>query len=101
MRWALLALTFLSSTSCGVAAERVACADNAAYLHVDTSSHRLSACRGSAAERTYGVRLGKGGVGKTRDGDGKVPLGVYRLGMPRPSKLFGTFVPVEYPTKEQ
>jgi murein L,D-transpeptidase YafK len=27
--------------------------------------------------------LGRGGVGKTREGDGKTPIGVYPLGEPR------------------
>jgi murein L,D-transpeptidase YafK len=47
------------------------------------------------------VRLGKGGVGKSKESDGKVPLGRYSLGKPRRSLKFGVFIPIAYPTPEQ
>lgn len=40
-------------------------------------------------------------MGKTRQGDAKVPLGEYRLGRPRASSEFHTFIPVGYPTAAQ
>lgn len=47
------------------------------------------------------MRLGKHGVGKEREGDGKTPIGRYALGAPRRSKAYATFIPVGYPTEEQ
>jgi murein L,D-transpeptidase YafK len=49
----------------------------------------------------YSVYLGRGGVGKRREGDGKVPLGRYKLGVPRASEKYGTFIPIGYPTDVQ
>jgi murein L,D-transpeptidase YafK len=45
--------------------------------------------------------LGRGGVGKTRHGDNKVPTGTYPLGQPRKSTKFWMFIPIGYPTPEQ
>jgi murein L,D-transpeptidase YafK len=58
-------------------------------------------CDGTVATKSFNVRLGKGGVGKSREGDGKVPLGSYALGKPRKSKKFGLFIPIAYPTAQQ
>jgi len=88
-------------TACGLSAEVSPCQGTASYLHVDTAAHRLWLCDDATAERSYDIRLGKGGVGKTREGDGKVPLGTYGLGAPRPSVEYGTFIPIKYPTREQ
>jgi murein L,D-transpeptidase YafK len=63
--------------------------------------HLLLLCRSSAVERVYRVALGKGGVEKRRANDDRTPLGAYPLGAPRPSKRFGTFIPIGYPTSEQ
>ena len=68
---------------------------------VETASHTLALCEDGAAVQTYRVRLGKRGVGKTREGDEKTPLGRYSLGAPRGSTSFGTFVPIGYPTPVQ
>lgn len=51
--------------------------------------------------RTFGVRLGKHGVGKRKEGDGKVPAGRYPLGAPRHSDKYGLFIPIQYPTPAQ
>jgi murein L,D-transpeptidase YafK len=66
-----------------------------------TKAHRLSLCDGSKVHHFYNVRLGRGGVEKTHEGDGRTPLGRYELGAPRPSTRFATFIPVNYPTEEQ
>ena len=50
---------------------------------------------------SHPVALGWRGIGKRRRGDGKTPLGRYDLGVPRPSRKYGTFIPVGYPTAEQ
>jgi murein L,D-transpeptidase YafK len=49
----------------------------------------------------FEVRLAHDGTGKTKEGDGRIPLGSYPLGAPRPSKRYGTFIPIGYPTPAQ
>lgn len=68
---------------------------------VDVEKHVLELCQEGRLVKTFRIRLGRGGVGKTREGDGKTPLGVYPLGEPRASRRFGTFIPIGYPTEEQ
>lgn len=101
MHRAGLGCVILSALSCEASAESVPCRGGEAYLHVQTSSHRLWLCDAGRSENSFGVRLGKGGLGKSREGDGKTPLGTYPLGEPRPSNRYGTFIPIGYPTKEQ
>ena len=72
-----------------------------AIVVVDTARHAMALCESGKAIETFSVRIGKHGTGKTREGDGKTPLGVYGLGEPRLSASYGTFVPVEYPTADQ
>lgn len=52
-------------------------------------------------EGRFPVALGRGGLDKKREGDGRTPKGAYPLGAPRPSARFHRFVPVGYPTPEQ
>jgi murein L,D-transpeptidase YafK len=68
---------------------------------IDTARHRLWTCANGRAAGEYTVALGSGGVGKTQQGDAKVPIGEYALGQPRGSSRFHTFIPVGYPTAEQ
>jgi L,D-transpeptidase catalytic domain len=68
---------------------------------VSTDAHQLALCAAGRAEHLFNVRLGKGGVGKQRTGDGKTPLGRYPIEAPRGSASFGTFVPIGYPTAAQ
>jgi murein L,D-transpeptidase YafK len=68
---------------------------------VDVETHAMRLCEEDRVVQAYRVALGRGGVGKTRQGDGKTPIGEYSLGSPRPSARFGTFIPVGYPTPEQ
>jgi murein L,D-transpeptidase YafK len=77
------------------------CLERGTLVLVDTHSRRLTVCEGSVPARTHPVALGWRGVGKRRRGDAKTPLGLYPLGAPRPSRKFGTFIPVGYPTPEQ
>jgi hypothetical protein len=72
-----------------------------AVVVVDTSAHVLTLCEGGSAIAWYSVRVGKHGPGKTREGDGKTPLGRYALGEPYPSASYGTFVPIGYPRDDQ
>ena len=70
-------------------------------LLVDTSRHLLFICQNGKELRRFKVSLGRGGINKTRQGDGKTPLGNYFLGNPRPSPRFGTFIPIGYPTRRE
>lgn len=95
--WPLLLLM-----ACHADAEPNPCAeDPGTYIDVDTALHRLNLCAAGSSERGYPVRLGKHGVGKRVQGDGKTPLGRYPLGKPRPSSTYGTFILIGYPTARQ
>jgi hypothetical protein len=73
-----------------------------AHIEVRTGEHRLYLCdKDGAIASSFGVYLARNGVGKTRTGDKKVPLGSYPLGRPRPSKQYGTFIPIGFPLPEQ
>lgn len=69
---------------------------------VEATRGTLDLCRGGRSEGSFSVAFGVGGVGKRRRGDGKTPLGRYRLGTPRASVGgFHRFIPVGYPTAAQ
>jgi hypothetical protein len=78
-----------------------ACNAGDARIVVDLTKHVLTLCDGKLPAGSFTVWLGRGGAGKTREGDGKTPVGTYRLGPPRTSNRFGTFIPIEYPSEEQ
>ena len=102
IRCRLLPLLVLMSMSCGRKVEAAGvCAATDSRIVVETAKHRLALCTGGQEAAVFGIRLGRGGVGKQAEGDGKTPLGTYALGAPRPSKRFGTFIPIGYPTVEQ
>jgi murein L,D-transpeptidase YafK len=77
------------------------CAERGIAVVVRTTEHQLYACEANRAVQSYGIRLGRKGTGKRKAGDGKTPLGSYGLGLPRPSRKYGLFIPVGYPTAEQ
>ena len=77
------------------------CAAPDARIVVDTGAHRLALCDRDKETAAFGVRIGSGGVGKSKEGDDKTPLGIYPLGAPRQSPQYGTFIPIGYPTLEQ
>jgi hypothetical protein len=68
---------------------------------VEAGSHHLILCRDGEVEGRFPVALGRRGLGKQREGDGRTPTGSYPLGAPRPSARFHLFVPVGYPTPGQ
>jgi murein L,D-transpeptidase YafK len=75
--------------------------ERAPLLFVDASKHALALCEAGERAGTFTVRLGKHGMGKSREGDEKTPVGRYAIGEARPSASYGSFLPVEYPTVEQ
>jgi murein L,D-transpeptidase YafK len=77
------------------------CAVDGDLVVVDTRPHTLWLCSERRAVARIKVALGRGGLDKTREGDGRTPIGTYSLGVPRPSSRFITFIPIGYPTAEQ
>lgn len=77
------------------------CTSTDARIIVVTGAHRLVLCEREREVAAFSVRLGRGGVGKTAEGDGKTPLGAYPLGQPRKSDRYGIFIPIGYPTPDQ
>jgi hypothetical protein len=94
-------LTALSSPRTLGAVPDICAGDNQPRLVVEAAVHRLSLCDRGQVFTAFSVRLASGGTGKTRAGDRKLPLGKYPLGAPRPSKLYGIFIPIGYPTPAQ
>jgi murein L,D-transpeptidase YafK len=78
-----------------------ACPAKGRWVYVDVHTHRLSLCDASREVKSYRVALGRGGIDKTRSGDGRTPVGTYPLGTPRRSERFLLFLPVGYPTLAQ
>ncbi|MDF1562534.1 MAG: L,D-transpeptidase [Deltaproteobacteria bacterium] len=66
-------------------------------LVLDTRESTLTLYEGETRLQRYRVGLGRGGLGKERRGDGKTPLGRYRLMRGRASKSYLRFLPVSYP----
>ncbi len=97
--FALVAFVFVRTAP--AASDAVSCPERARVVLVESSAHVLALCEEGRTERVFSVRLGRGGLGKMREGDRKTPLGEYALGAPRRSDRFGTFVPINYPTQEQ
>jgi hypothetical protein len=61
----------------------------------------LFLCEESREVARFSYSAGSRGFGKRREGDLRTPLGSYPLGLPRASQVYGTFVPVGYPTSDQ
>jgi murein L,D-transpeptidase YafK len=93
-----LLLAFLLT---GTAAAADPCVGRGTSIVVEVGRERLWLCEKNRAVHDYPVALGSGGSGKSAQGDKKTPLGTYALAQPRPSKEFGTFIPIGYPTEEQ
>jgi hypothetical protein len=77
------------------------CPPVGAEVVVDTRRRGLWLCESGHAVDRFPVAIGRGGPGKRRRGDLRTPLGEYPLGPPRPSRRYGLFIPVGYPTPEQ
>ena len=80
------------------------CVGRKAELVVHSDSQMLFLCKDGRSFGEYDVSLGRGGFGKTREGDEKTPVGTYPLAAPRasnPDYSFGTFIGIGYPTAEQ
>jgi len=97
-----LLLIVATVAACGRPVEAAgSCSAKDSRIVVETTKHRLALCEAGREAAAFDIRLGRGGVGKTAEGDGKTPVGIYLLGEPRPSNRFGVFIPIGYPTAEQ
>ncbi|MBI5069467.1 MAG: L,D-transpeptidase family protein [Deltaproteobacteria bacterium] len=98
---ALLALLLSGGGRAGEADATSHCPRKGDVVAVISEKRQVWLCRDGAPQAHFQVALGAGGVGKRRKGDGRTPVGTYALGSPRPSKRFGTFIPIAYPTPRQ
>jgi murein L,D-transpeptidase YafK len=96
-----IALALAATALPGTETRSKPCDGRGTAVFVDTRQRRLWQCEASRAVAEFEVALGTGGVDKRRQGDAKVPLGEYALGVPRGSASFHTFIPVGYPTPAQ
>lgn len=85
----------------GSVAARSPCPEGGDVVVVIARKRELWLCQEGAAMAKFPVAIGRGGVDKRRKGDGRTPLGTYRLGSPRQSAQYGVFIPIDYPTPEQ
>ena len=82
-------------------AEHRSCSARATLVQVDSAAHVLTLCRNGSEEASFPVALGRGGIDKKAEGDGRTPLGRYPLAPARASSRYHLFLPVGYPTSEQ
>jgi murein L,D-transpeptidase YafK len=69
---------------------------------VDKSEHWMSVYRGGQLVREFRVALGRGGLGpKQRQGDGRVPEGLYRITTHNPNSAYHLSLRIGYPTPAQ
>jgi murein L,D-transpeptidase YafK len=78
-----------------------ACPPSGTLVQVDTRERILCLCRDGRSEGDLRVALGRSGIDKRREGDGKSPVGRYPLGRARASSRYRQFLPVGYPTESQ
>lgn len=98
---ALLALALAGGGRADEAEATWHCPRKGDVVAVIAEKRQVWLCRDGAPQAQFPVALGAGGLGKRRKGDGRTPIGTYALGSPRPSKRFGTFIPIVYPTPSQ
>ena len=81
--------------------QREPCPVSGSVVQVDTGARVLSLCSAGHEEASFRVALGRGGVDKRTQGDGRTPRGRFTLAAGRPSRRYHLFLPVGYPTSEQ
>lgn len=82
----------------GPSRDRAACPAAGVIVQVDSRARTLSLCRDGFEDGVFRVALGRGGLDKRAEGDGRTPRGRYPLGLARPSSRYHRFLPVRYPT---
>lgn len=66
---------------------------------VDTATHTMSLCESGRRVDAFAVRIGHNGTSKTREGDGRTPLGTYPLAEARSSPPTGRSYPSPTPRR--
>lgn len=77
------------------------CPPSGSAVAVVTRKREIWLCVDGAPLARIPVALGQRSGDKRKKGDRRTPLGTYTLGEPRPSGTYGTFIPIDYPTREQ
>lgn len=77
------------------------CPRSGVALQVDSAARVLSLCREGVEDGSFRVALGRGGLDKRSEGDGRTPRGAYPLQPGRASRRYHLFLPVGYPTAAQ
>ena len=80
---------------------RASCPPEETLIQVDTRARVLCLCQAGREIGHFRVALGRGGVDKRAEGDGRTPLGRYSLAPATPSTRYHLFLAVGYPTMEQ
>ena len=71
-------------------------------IFVDKSDHWMAVYRGGQIIREFRVALGRGGLKpKAREGDGRVPEGLYRIAAHNPASDYYLSLRIGYPTPGQ
>ena len=103
-RWAVAAVLLLASrgrAETPVDGAATPCLGAGDSISVVTHRRELWLCHEGVPRGPFPVALGRGGVDKRREGDGRTPVGSYLVGAPRASEQYGTFIPIDYPTPQQ
>jgi murein L,D-transpeptidase YafK len=66
-------------------------------IEIDLDAHVLKLYQDEQVIKTYPIAYGRGGIGKKSRGDGKTPLGFYRIVSIKKSSGFGYFLHLNYP----
>jgi murein L,D-transpeptidase YafK len=77
------------------------CVGKGTIVLVEARRHVMSLCEQGRRAQAFRISIGRGGIGKQREGDHRLPLGRYSLAHPRPSKDWHRFILIGYPTAEQ
>ena len=71
-------------------------------IYVDKSEHWMAVYRAGTIVREFRVSLGRGGLApKTRDGDSRVPEGLYTITDHNPASAYYRSLRIGYPTPQQ
>lgn len=96
MRLSLLAAAILASTC--HSAPPLAQNAQADRIVVEKTSHRMTLYRGNSVLKIYRVALGRGGTGdKIKEGDNRVPEGIFRIDAHLRQSRFHRALHVGYP----
>jgi murein L,D-transpeptidase YafK len=94
--WSVFLLAVLALASVHVSATT----DEISLL-LSRSTHTLYVKKGTFILKSYKVALGSGGrYGKLREGDGRTPMGKYKIMQVRASNRFHLFMQLNYPSTQ-